>query len=102
MFAAHESGDISDIMYFPKLSQLFEPDTNLSEEYIQILQNILWQFESNIEGVETFCTAFQLFADSFSVNFKYFPSRYQLDVLNLQSEDLLMYKYKNKSSLVDF
>ena len=68
---------------------------------MQILQN-LRQCESRFQDVEIFCTAFQLFANSFSVDFKYFPSRYQLDVLNLQSEDLLRYKYKNKSGLVDF
>ena len=48
------------------------------------------------QGVETFCTAFQLFADTFSVDLKYVPSRYQLELLNLQSDDLLSYKYKNK------
>ena len=37
----------------------------------------------------TFCTAFQLFANSFSVDFKYVPIRYQLELLNLQSDDLL-------------
>ena len=71
MFAVHESGDISDTVYFPKLSQVREPDINLSEEYIQILQNILRQFDSKFQGVETFFTAFQLFANSFSVDFKY-------------------------------
>ena len=96
MFAVHESGDIADTVYFPKLSQVCGPDINLSEEYIQILQNILRQFESRFEDVETFCTAFQLFANGFLVDFIYFPSRYQLDVLNLHSEDLLRYKYKNK------
>ena len=63
---------------------------------MQILQNLLRQFESMFQDVEALCTAFQLFANAFSVDFKYVPSRYQLDVLNLQSEDLLRYKYKNK------
>ena len=96
MFAVHESGDISDTVYFPKLSQVREPDINLSEEYMQILQNILRQLESRFQGVETFCTAFQPFANYFSVDFKYVPIRYQLELLNLQSDDLLSYKYKNK------
>ena len=61
-------------MYFPKLSQVREPDLNLSDEYMQILQNILRQFELRFPGVETFCTAFQLFANGFSVDFKYVPS----------------------------
>ena len=89
MFAVHESGDISDTVYFTKLSQVCKPDINLSEEYMQILQNILRQFESRFQGVETFCTAFQLFANAFSVDFKYVPSRYQLERLHLQSDDLL-------------
>ena len=96
MFAVHESGDISDTVYFPKLSQVREPDINHPEEYMQILQNILCQFESRFQGVETFCTAFQLFVNSFSEDFKYVPIRYQLELLNLQSDDLLSYKYKNK------
>ena len=96
MFALHESGNISDTVYFPMLSQVREPDINLSEEYIQILQNILRQFESKFQGVETFFTAFQLFSNSFSVDFKYVPSRYQLELLNLQRDDLLSYKYRNK------
>ena len=96
MFAVHESGDISDTVYFPKLSQVRESDINLSEEYKQILQNILRQFESKFQGVVTFFTAFQLFANSFSVDFKYFPSRYQLELLNLQSDDLFSYKCRNK------
>ena len=78
MFAVHQSDDISDIVYFPKLSQVREPDINVSEEYIQILQNILRQFESKFRGVETFFTAFQLFANPFPVDFKYVPIRYQL------------------------
>ena len=93
MFVVHERGDISDTVNFPKLSQVREPDINLSDEYMQIVQNILRQFESRFEGVETFCTAFQLFANAFSVDFKYVPSRYQLELLNLQSDDLLCYKY---------
>ena len=75
---------------------MLEPDIDLSEEYMQILQNILRQLESRFQGVETFYTAFHLFANAFSVDFKYVPSRYQLELLNLQSDDLLSYKYKNK------
>ena len=102
MFAVHESGDISDTLYFPKLSQVREPGINLAEEYMQILLNILRQLESRFQGVETLCTAFQLFVNAFSVDFKYFPSRYQLELLNLQSDDLLSNKYKNKQGLVNF
>ena len=96
VFVVHERGDISDTVYFPKLSQVREPAIKLSEEYMQILQNILRQLESRFQGVETFCTTFQLFSNAFSVDFKYVPSRYQLELLNLQSDDLLSYKYKNK------
>ena len=95
MFAVHESGDISDTVFFPQLSQMREPDINLSE-YMQILQNILRQFESRFHDVGTFCTAFQLLAIAFSVDFKYVPSRCQLELLNLQSDDLLSYKYNKK------
>ena len=69
---------------------------------MQILQNILRQFESMFQDVEALCTAFQLFANAFSVDFKYVPGRYQLELLNLQSDDLLKYKYKSKQGLVDF
>ena len=95
MFAVHESGDISDTVHFPKLLQVRDSD-NISEEYMQILQNRLHQFESKYQDVEIFCTEFQLFSNTFSVDFKYVPSRYQLELLNLQSDDLLSYKYRNK------
>ena len=72
---------------------MLEPDINFSE-YMQIPENILRQFESRFQGVETFFIAFKLFAKAFSVDFKYIPIRYQLELLNLQSDDLLSYKYK--------
>ena len=97
MFAVHESGDISNTVHFPKLSQVREPDVNLSEEYMQILQNIQRQFESMFQDVETFCTAFQLFANAFSLDFKYVPSTYQVELLNLQSDYLLKVKNINTS-----
>ena len=100
MFAVHESGDISDTVHFLKLLQVRDSD-NISEEYMQILQNHLHQFESRFQDVEIFRTEFQLFSNAFSVDFKYVPSRYQLELLKLQSNDLLD-KYKHKQSLVDF
>ena len=102
MFALHESGDISDTVHFPKLSQVREPDINLSRNTCKLYKIFFASLSRGIQDVETFCTAFHLFANAFSVDFKYFPSRYQLDVLNLQNEDLFRYKYKNKSGLVDF
>ena len=75
---------------------------NISEEYMQILQNRFHQFQSRFQDVEIFCTECQLFSNVFSIDFKYFPRRYQLELLKLQSEDLLRYKYKSKSGLVDF
>ena len=96
-----QSGDISDTVHFPKLLQVRDSD-NISEEYMQILQNRLHQFESKYQDVEIFCTEFQLFSNAFSVDFKYVPSRYQLELLKLQSDDLLKDKYKHKQSLVDF
>ena len=85
MFALHESGDISDTVHFPKLSQVREPDINLSRNKCKFYKNILRQFESKFQGLETFCTAFKLFASSFSVDFKYVPIRYKLELSNLQS-----------------
>ena len=69
---------------------------------MQILQNRLHQFESKYQDVEIFCTGFQLFSNVFSVDFKYVPTRYQLELLKLQSDYLLKDKYKQKQSLVDF
>ena len=97
MFPVHGSGDISDTAHFPKLLQVRDSD-NISEEYVQILQNRLHQLESRFQDVEIFCTEFQLF----SVDFKYVPSRYQLELLKLQSDYLLKDKYKHKQSLIDF
>ena len=88
-------------MHFPKLLQVCDSD-NISEEYMKILQNRVHHFESRFQDVEIFCTEFQLFSNAFSVDFKYVPSRYQLELLKLQSGDLLKDKYKHKQSLVDF
>ena len=53
------------------------------------MQNHLHQFESRFQDAELFCTESQLFSNVFSVDFKYVPSRYQLELLKLQSDDLL-------------
>ena len=66
MFALHESGDTSDTVHFPKLSQERDPDIKFSEEYMQILQNLIRQIESRFQNVETFFTAFKLFANAIS------------------------------------
>ena len=69
---------------------------------MQILQNCLHQFGSRFQDVEIFCTEFQVFSNPFSVDFKYVPSSYQVELLKLQSDYLLKDKYKQKQSLVDF
>ena len=89
-------------LHFPKLSEVRDPDISVSAEYVQILQNNNLQFESRFQDVETFSTAFQIFATPFSVDVKDVPSRYQLELLNLQSDDLLKDKYKYKEGLADF
>ena len=70
-------------VHFPKLSQLS------FEEYVQILQNLVCQFESRFQDVDAFSNMFELFATPYSVDVNNVPSRYQFELLNLQCDDLL-------------
>ncbi|CAI6369553.1 unnamed protein product [Macrosiphum euphorbiae] len=90
---------VNNFMYFPVLAE-YNPKNN--EEYASLILVLINEFETRFQDFRKNSQLLAIFATPFSVDIIAVETKFQVECIELQSDDIQLKEKFNQSSLLDF